>query len=235
MADQANNKETDKNEQSDAGSKKKSRGLYVLVFLISAWMFFLGVLVGRGTVPVSFDIQELQRQVAELKRQALQREQSKAPKMPSDAPEPKPVLGFYDELKREGSYEDLLGFPDPIPEETPDEIKTPPAPEKEKKPPPKPETAEPKKTEPPKTEPPENESLKNYSIQVVSSKDRSEADKLVEKLKKKGYSAYRVEARLQNGGIWHRVRIGPFKGYSEAQRILGAVKQERGGALILEH
>ncbi len=222
MGDQANNKETDKNEESDAGSKKKkSRGLYVLVFLISAWMFFLGVLVGRGTVPVSFDIQELQRQVAELKRQALQSEQSKSPKTPSDAPEPKPVLRFYDELKREGSYEDLLGFPDLVPPETPDE---------KKKPPPKPETAEPKKPEPP-----ENEILKNYSIQVVSSKDRNEADKMVEKLKKKGYSAYRVEAQLKNGGIWHRVRIGPFKGYSEAQRILGVVKQERGGALILEH
>ncbi len=39
-----------------------------LLFLISGWMFVLGVLVGRGTAPVNFDIQALQKELLGIER-----------------------------------------------------------------------------------------------------------------------------------------------------------------------
>ncbi len=243
MTDQVNDKETDENGQSDLSVRKRRRGLYFFVFFLSAWMFFLGVLVGRGTAPVGFDIQELHRQIAELKQRTLRNERNKSREMPSETPEPKPVIGFYDELKREGSYEDLYAFQNPELAEENAEVAPAPAPE-EPSFADRPGIAEPEKrrpADPPVTakpenaKPVENESMKNYSIQVISSQSKEEADKLVEKYIKKGYPAYRLQANLKDGGVWHRVRIGPFKGYSEAQSVLSAVKKERGGALILEH
>jgi len=46
-----------------------------LVFFISAWMFVLGVLVGRGTAPVQFDIEALQKELIALKESIIKQEQ----------------------------------------------------------------------------------------------------------------------------------------------------------------
>ena len=45
-----------------------------LLFLISGWMFVLGVLVGRGTAPINFDIQALQKELLELKESMVKQE-----------------------------------------------------------------------------------------------------------------------------------------------------------------
>jgi len=44
------------------------------VFFVSAGMFVIGILVGRGTAPVRFDIAALQKELAALKAQALKAE-----------------------------------------------------------------------------------------------------------------------------------------------------------------
>ena len=51
-------------------SPQKRKGLVLqigLIFFVSIWMFILGVFVGRGTAPVQFDIEELQKELAALK------------------------------------------------------------------------------------------------------------------------------------------------------------------------
>jgi DedD protein len=50
-----------------------------------------------------------------------------------------------------------------------------------------------------------------YQLQVASFKDQGEADKFVEQLCKRGHRAYRQPAYVADRGLWHRVRIGPFK------------------------
>jgi purine-cytosine permease-like protein len=40
-------------------------------FLVSLWMFVLGLLVGRGTAPVRFDIHKLQKELAGLKKATM--------------------------------------------------------------------------------------------------------------------------------------------------------------------
>ena len=48
-------------------SRKGAWGRVLLLGFVALWMFALGVLVGRGTAPVHFDIDQLQNKLAELK------------------------------------------------------------------------------------------------------------------------------------------------------------------------
>lgn len=201
-------------------------------------MFFLGILVGRDTAPVNFDIQKLERQIAELRREAMKDEQNKLHKVPAEISEPRSMLKFYDALKEKGRGEDPLYSRSPEAKAPSGDKKTA-APQKEKvssaAASDKPAPSERTKRNVPESSRPSEKILKNYSIQVSASKDPKEADKLVEIYKKKGYPAYRDRAELKDGAVWHRVRIGPYKAYSEAQRVLVSVKKEKSTALILVH
>ena len=53
-------------------SRNAIAGWAVAVFVISAWMFGMGVMVGRGTAPVSFDIDQLKRTLESLQKSAQQ-------------------------------------------------------------------------------------------------------------------------------------------------------------------
>ena len=50
-----------------------------------------------------------------------------------------------------------------------------------------------------------------FQIQVASFKDQVDADAFVSELRKRGHEAFRVAAMIPGRGLWHRVRIGPFK------------------------
>lgn len=50
-----------------------------------------------------------------------------------------------------------------------------------------------------------------YQLQIASFKDQADADDFVEELRKRGHPAYRQAAYVADRGLWHRVRIGPFK------------------------
>lgn len=55
-----------------------------------------------------------------------------------------------------------------------------------------------------------------FQLQVASFKDQAEADKAVEDLRKRGHRAFRQAAHVPERGLWHRVRVGPFKTKLEA-------------------
>jgi DedD protein len=57
-----------------------------------------------------------------------------------------------------------------------------------------------------------------FQLQVASFKDQADADRLVEQLRRRGHSAFRQAAYVPGRGLWHRVRIGPFKSKYEANR-----------------
>jgi len=77
-----------------------------LLFLISGWMFVLGVLVGRGTAPINFDIQALQKELLELKESMVKQEKRA---MEADAAKngDKPSLDFYEALKEKKKDEPI--------------------------------------------------------------------------------------------------------------------------------
>ena len=55
-----------------------------------------------------------------------------------------------------------------------------------------------------------------FQLQVASFKEQSEADRTVEDLRKRGHRAFRQAAHVPERGLWHRVRVGPFKTKLEA-------------------
>lgn len=57
-----------------------------------------------------------------------------------------------------------------------------------------------------------------HEIQVASFRNPSDADAFVEELRKRGHRAYRQAAYVPDRGLWHRVRIGPFKSRFGAQQ-----------------
>ena len=242
-----NNSEESKQHQDPKPHKKRGWPFWV-VFFISAWMFFLGVIVGRGTSPVTFDIDELEKKIAELKKSALRSEELRVQKTNPVSPDVKSELEFYEALKMAEQTDpmDFTASKSKTDEKSESPVKTEnttrPEPAVKTKSVVKPEKMQEEKKSEIKPISPVSETGKtnektdkHYSIQVASLKDSTEADRLVEIFRKRGYPAYRASAEVRNTGIWHRVRIGPFTKQSEALRILGPVSQESKGALIIEH
>ncbi len=57
-----------------------------------------------------------------------------------------------------------------------------------------------------------------FQIQVASFKDQADADRFVEELRRRGHAAFRQAAYVPGRGLWHRVRVGPFKTKYEANQ-----------------
>ena len=77
--------------------KRPSTWIFLIIF-VSAWMFVLGIFVGRGTAPVKFDIKKLQKELVVLKEAVVKKEQ-KLFKIDSDVVKNKTDFGFYEALK----------------------------------------------------------------------------------------------------------------------------------------
>lgn len=50
-----------------------------------------------------------------------------------------------------------------------------------------------------------------YQLQVSSFKTQEEAERFASALRRRGHKAYVEPAQVKGRGLWHRVRIGPFK------------------------
>jgi cell division septation protein DedD len=62
---------------------------------------------------------------------------------------------------------------------------------------------------------------RNYNLQISSWPNRTRAEQEVNRLRDVGFNAFIVQADLpQKGGIWYRVRVGPFKSEKEADEFL---------------
>ena len=94
-----------KKEKPSTKTKKSSslsrKGLIIwisLTFVASAWMFGLGIVVGRGTAPIRFDIEKLQKELALLRETGIMKELRKY-KIGSGAGRHTTEMGFYETLK----------------------------------------------------------------------------------------------------------------------------------------
>ena len=201
-------------------SRLRSKGSgkwHFLTLFISAWMFILGIFVGRGTAPVKFDMNKLQKELAAYKKAVTQQERSLFNLNPNSKTEPD--FGFYEELKHtkndaKQQTEKFQQQPKSIVRKTnlkkKKQIIT--------------ENAQKGKTS---SLNPNDLTEKKLTIQVASLKNPKVADQMVARLKKKGYSAYRTMAKIPGKGSWYRIRIGYFKNPAEARSIIHQLKKEK--------
>jgi len=190
--------------------KTKPYGRVVAVFLISACMFTVGVLVGRGNAPVEFDIQQLQNEIKALKAREKRAETARSKVEP----------GFYEALKKP-----VEKTPPPAPRKPVPKQPVPPAvAEKKVAAKPVPEKAGKAKSEKALRE--LGGSDKPLTIQVSSLKDHALAQQTATALKAAGYNAYVITAMVPGKGVWHRVRLGAFADKNEAAPAMKKLKSE---------
>ena len=212
-------------------SGKAVAGWVGVIFIISGWMFGVGVLVGRGTAPIGFDLDQLKRTLAAL--------QKSAPPAPKNGPRPQPSemknkteLGFYESLPKNREDTDMPQLPKPAP--------VPPAAAK-------PEPAAPKAQEPPaavKAEGPPAPAAappapaaaapgQVFTVQISAVKSEEEARRTTERLRQSGYAAHVEATSIPDKGTWYRVRMGEFPTRESARGTVERLKKDGFGSMVV--
>ncbi len=244
-------KQTVKTSSSDSSKAEtvtgKSKALKWGLFVFAGcWMFFLGIMVGRGTIALNEDADSVQRKLADLDhaQTALNEKRFKIDMPKAGA---KANLDFYDKLRQSKQPakkqvktppkkkvqkpvkkpavppKTVVAKKKPVkPSPRPKPAATPPAPQPVKKqaaaPAPVKKAASPRATAPTPAKP--------YTIQVASVRDRAGADKIVRNLNQKGVSAYRIRADIPGKGVWYRVRVGGYTTLAQAKSSLARLKKK---------
>jgi cell division protein FtsN len=229
-------------------SRRKIAGWLFLIFFLCAWMFVLGVLVGRGTAPVKFDIAALEKKIGTSQKADPARQKKMPAQKEAAAVKDKTELDFYEALEENKVDTKIPALQKP--KAVGRKIEKP----VEKSVSEKPQKAIPQKQAPAKTDSQKVAPQKSkpvatsqkkkstkekvaaiektnaagpiYTIQAASVKNAKDADQLVQKLKKSGYPAYRAIGKIPGKGIWFRVRIGEYKNKTEALGIMKKLKKD---------
>jgi cell division protein FtsN len=76
--------------------------------------------------------------------------------------------------------------------------------------------------------------VRPYNIQIEAVMDKSGADEMVSRLKTLGYNAQESKVAL-NGGIWYRVRVGPYASAEEATAAQNRLREQYKEAYTTSH
>jgi len=225
-------------------SRRAIIGWACFIFFVCAWMFVVGVLVGRDTAPIKFDIAGIQKKL-EAAREDLENKERSRIQGKSGIAKDKTKRDFYEALRdnREDTQLDKKKLSPSISKKAaPHPAKKPPrstddkadrkitekkpSPEKKPtKPPQKPSNASKSKNRP---------SVKTYTIQAASVKNARDADRLVAELKKTGFHAYRAIGKVPGKGIWYRVRVGKYRNKTDARNTMQKLKKEGIKPILIE-
>ena len=231
-------------------SRRAIAGWLGVIFILCAWMFVIGVLVGRGTAPVKFDIDDLQSKL-EVSGQDQKKGEVGQSQGESDIVKDKTKLDFYEALPedREDTKIDekkstrvISKKVEPLPDKKPPKTSAKKATQKStpqeeaavKSGPVKKQAAPPPPKQPVASKSEVRPSGKVYTIQVAAVKAAKDADRLVAQLKQKGYAAYRTISKVQDKGIWFRVRVGKYNSRTDASDTMQKLKKAGMKPIIVE-
>jgi len=195
-------------------------------------MFTLGVLTGRGSAPVRFDIEAFENKVLGRKAEMAEQELARYRVAQQDGSQEE-NLGVW-HLKDEG-VESVAPPPVPIPlkkakfkkeiSTDADEVKSP---EIEQGPEPTPERLA--KT----TSLPAAPAVPRLVLQVASLKDEQGAINMAKRLQAKKFRAYHVAGQLADGSRCFRVRIGPYVDRAAATRDLIQLRRDKFRPMVIQ-
>lgn len=199
----------------------------VLLFFLLSWIFVLGILVGRGSLPETVttmaDLRGQIDKLQEIVRHKDLQDQNMNKELESD-----PKLAFYEKLSsKKEEVKEASHISDHTDTHGVKEEKV----VLEKK-----ETVQSsfdrendiEKISPDKDKVPEiSDSDKKFTIQIASLGERDKAEKLVNELTEKGYPVYYYEANVDNRTFF-RIRCGKFETREEAQEYSKRLVNEEG-------
>ena len=198
-------------EKNSPGVELSRRGVFLwlcLIFFVSAWMFVLGVLVGRDTAPVRFDIKALEKELMALKASVLEKERRWL-SQEMDFEQKKTELEFYEDVTQEKSAARFALPPGDAPDDGTAADSEKDAPLQKK-----PKISLKKKSRAAVAPLPPPSSF--YTVQVGSTKDPEAARRMAGTLRKLGHDAFTEKVQLPQKGTWYRVRVGRFDARSAA-------------------
>lgn len=236
---------------------------WMLFFLACGCMFFIGVLVGRNTMPVRFDMEDLNRKLGQLQSSVLAENTARETGRDPASPVPETDFDFYEKLRDNQatvfSEEEMpLRRISPRFEKNISDSPTLAGIQEEEasgarvaqrealdrpshgspdRPVDRPEaerrTATAESRERSDTGIRWDPSGGGWVIQVASLRDMEKADTVRDKFKERGYPAYTQQAIVEGRGKWSRVRIGPYRDREQAGRDLARLQQAGVDAILL--
>jgi cell division septation protein DedD len=203
-------------------SRRAKAGWVVAVFFIAAWMFGMGVMVGRETAPVRFDLDQLKKTLESLAR-APRAPQRNAPPVESTEMKDKTKLDFYEVLPKNREDADV-NLPKP----------TPPGPASAKAEPPPPKAGETKTEKPaPAPTPAAAAPGQAFTVQVSAVKSEEEARRMVDRLRQRGYAAHVEATAMPDKTTWYRVRMGEFPTKESARGTVDRLQKDGFGSMVV--
>ncbi len=192
----------------------------IFLFFLLAWIFVLGIFVGRGFLPESMStVSDLRTQIRKL-QDMVSREEKYDPETNRETEE-SPELAFYEKL--ETKKNEVKNNWKSVKKEI--------IPEKNNVPP---ETSVIQSTS--EKEEPAQEALQErlpsesdfqYTVQVASMGEKVQAENLVKELLNKGYDAYYYAVEVR-GKTYYRVRCGYFRDREQALSYSRKLETESG-------
>ncbi len=182
------------------------------IFAISAFMFIAGVMTGRGTFPVTFKHNSLQNELSILEQADFEADLedkkaiSEKIRYTDDTLKNKETLpakkqGTGSVIHKEWKSRKEKTYKSGNKEVSPKEISL-------------------------KKQIKKNQA-NQYVVQVASSRNSAYAAQMVAKLKRKGFNAYIVKAKVPVKGDFYRVRVGSFNDRENASALLDSLKKEK--------
>jgi cell division protein FtsN len=175
---------------------------------LSVWMFLLGVLVGRGTAPIKFDIDKLEKTLLSKRRAADQKEMEMVSGNIQSGPD-KTKLDFYETLKKNQTEEKL--------------------------PPPKTNVDTKQASGSSPVVPIHSSSIPGlYTVQIASLRSKDSAQSIAANLMKKGFDAFIATSSSYGSGTWYRVRVGNYKKKSDAGKMAKKMRSESYKPIVVQ-
>lgn len=238
----ANPAEKDPNRKPSKTTSRRARaGWVVAVFFIAVWMFGMGVMVGRETAPVRFDLDQLKKTLESLQR-APREPRKNVPPAESTEMKDKTKLDFYEVLPKNREDADV-NLPKPMPpgpasaKAEPPSLKVAetPAPTRADKPPTVPATPPAPKTE--KSAPAPTSAAaapgQAFTVQVSAVKSEEEARRMVDRLRQRGYAAHVETTAMPDKSTWYRVRMGEFPTKESARGTVDRLQKDGFGPMVV--
>jgi len=193
----------------------------VCLIIASAWMFTLGVSIGRNTCPVRFDNEPFMAQLSEWIESDIEKQKEYAKAVNNQ--EKKPEVDFFHALKK--SKVDFI----PNSEKQQEQAQL--SEVKEKKLSTKRSTK--KRTIGNFATLSETNDSDCVTLQAAALKNPHAAVEMASRLKKMGFPAYTASIDIPKKGLWHRVRIGTFRTVQQAKQMKNRLQKNNINAIIV--
>jgi cell division septation protein DedD len=209
-------------------SRKAVAAWVVVVFAACGWMFGMGVMVGRDTAPIRFDLDQLKKTLESLKKQEREPRRGIPAADPAQMKE-KTKLDFYEILPKNREDADMPKVPKPPPAAARVE---PPAP-KAVEPPAAAKVEKPVASPAPDPVQAVAASGQGFTVQVSSVKSEEEARRMVDRLRQRGYAAHVESVAIPDKGTWFRVRMGEFPTRESARGTVDRLQKDGFASMVV--